>query len=321
MLRRGDTRPTVTIADRPPPTMKVLALLAVIVGLVVGADVTAIARSGRPLHHEALAQSVPLAVISPPVVDPSPTSPPSPPVAPVRELHPGQRVVMDPATSWAVLIGVQHYETPTHPTFGAVGDVAAFNRLLTRAGWMPSHVLTLTDRQATASGIREAVRWLADRSTADGFALFHYSGHVLQTGGRELLWGVDNGLIPNDEFAAGMAAVRGRAWVDIAGCESAGFDQGIASPDRFYTSSSMTTQKSYEVPRWGESVWTGFLVDQALLGGRAGPGPLSIQAAVRWSQQQARTYTSLQEPFGPQDPYAVGGDGEWFLGPGVASAA
>ncbi|GAC1378335.1 MAG: hypothetical protein NVSMB4_07980 [Acidimicrobiales bacterium] len=304
-----------------PRARRLLTVLAVIVGVVLGVDVIAVTRGERSPHHEAIAQSVPLAVVSPPDADLTPPTPPTPAVAPVRQLHPGQRVVMDPATSWAVLIGVQHYDAPTHPTYGAIGDVAAFNRLLTSAGWMPSHVLTLTDQQATASGIRGAVRWLGDHSTADGFALFHYSGHVLQTGGRELLWGVDNGLIPNDEFAAGMSAVRGRAWVDIAGCESAGFDKGIATPDRFYTSSSMTTQKSYEEPRWGESVWTGFLVDQALLGGRAGPGPLSIQAAVRWSQTQARTYTSLQEPFGPQDPYAVGGDGEWFLGPRVASAA
>ncbi|GAC1592823.1 MAG: hypothetical protein NVS3B21_13040 [Acidimicrobiales bacterium] len=293
-------------------------VLAVTAIVVLGADVTAVTRGGRLQRRGALAQSVPLAVIAPPPVA-DPLAPPA--LAPARQLHPGQRVVMDPATSWAVVIGVQHYDAPTHPTFGAVGDVAAFNRLLTKAGWTPSHVLTLTDRQATAAGIRDAMRWLADHSTPDGFALFHYSGHVLQTGGRELLWGVDNGLIPNDEFAAGMAAVRGRAWVDIAGCESAGFDKGISTPDRFYTSSSMTTQKSYEEPKWGESVWTGFLVDQALLGGRSGQGQPSIQAAVRWSQQQARTYTSLQEPFGPQDPYAVGGDGEWFLGPGVAPAA
>jgi len=214
---------------------------------------------------------------------------------------------------------VQHYDLPTHPTFGALGDVAAFHRLLTKAGWPDSHILTLTDQQATTSAIRGAVGWLVSHSTDGGFAIFHYSGHVQQSSGHEYLWGVDNGLIPNDEFGASISAVKGRAWIDVAGCESAGFDQGVSSPSHFYTSSSMVTQKSYEQPAWAESVWSAFSVDQGLLQGSAGSVP-SIQASVRWAQKEAKLYTSLQRPYGPQEPYAVGGDGEWYLGPSVAPA-
>lgn len=285
---------------------------AVLALLVVDLAVVAIGPAGgSPPRSPVVAQSVPLAVVPPPAFTPEPA--PAPPPVPVS-----QKVVVDPAKAWAVLIGVQHYDSPTHPTFGARGDVAAFHRLLTRAGWSDSHILILTDQDATGAAIRQATTWLSTHSTDDGFALFHYSGHVFQSGGREFLWGVDNAMIPNDEFASAITAVKGRAWIDVAGCESAGFDQGVSSPSRFYSSSSMVTQKSYEDPVWGESVWSGFVVDRAMLHGDAGAAP-SVQAAVRWAQKQAPLYTSLQQPYGPQVPYAVGGDGEWYLGPSLAA--
>ena len=288
--------------------------LRVAVAAVLVADLAVLAfdrpRGPRAGRGTAVAQSIPLAVIAPPSFSPAPPSPPAVTT---------QKIVVDPGKAWAVLIGVQHYDAPTHATFGAVGDVAAFHRLLTKAGWADSHIVTLTDQQATGAAIRRAVTWLTDNATADGFALFHYSGHVQQSDGHEYLWGVDNDLIPNEQFASAIGAVKGRAWIDVAGCESAGFDVGVSSPSRFFSASSMVTQKSYEDPSWAESVWTGFAVDLGMLQGRAGTTP-SIQAAVRWAQKQAPIYTSLQQPYGPQVPYAVGGDGEWFLGPSVSAA-
>ncbi|GAC1312603.1 MAG: hypothetical protein NVSMB12_02900 [Acidimicrobiales bacterium] len=297
-------------ADRRGGRMLVAVAIAALLLAEVG--VLLADRPGtRAPRRPALVQSIPLAVIAPPAFTPDPPPPP-PPSAPLS-----QKVIVDPAKAWAVLVGVQHYDAPTHPTFGALGDVAAFHRVLTKAGWADSHILVLTDQAATGGAIRRAVTWLTAHAPADGFALFHYSGHVQQSGGHEYLWGVDNDLIPNDQFGAAISDVKGRAWIDVAGCESAGFDVGVSSPSHFFSSSSMVTQKSYEVPTWAESVWTGFAVDQGILQSEAGAAP-SIQAAVRWAQKQAPMYTSRQEPYGPQVPYAVGGDGEWFLGPAVS---
>jgi hypothetical protein len=228
--------------------------------------------------------------------------------------------VADPDHSWAVLIGVQHYDAPTHPTVGALGDVAVFHHLLDQAGWQDSHILVLTDQTATASAIRWAMRWLAGHSGPSTFSVLHYSGHVLQTAGHEFLWAVDNSFVRDDEFGAAMHAVQGRAWVDVAGCESAGFDQGVDSPLRLFTSSSMANQKSYEDPVLGESVWTWLTVDAGMLyqADSAAGTPVSIQQAVRASQPSAATYTASQKPYGPQQPFAAGGSGEWYIGPGLA---
>jgi hypothetical protein len=144
---------------------------------------------------------------------------------------------------------------------------------------------------------------------------------VYQNNGHEYIWGVDNNFIANDEFSRDIGSIAGRAWIDISGCESSGFDQGVSGPLRFFTASSMVNEKSYEDPSWHESVWTGLAADRGMLQHQAGSGPLSIQAGVRWAQQQAPSMTSDQQPHGPQHPYAVGGDGEWYLGPAVAPSS
>jgi hypothetical protein len=138
--------------------------------------------------------------------------------------------------------------------------------------------------------------------------------------GHTWMWGVDNNFISEDEFGSDLSGLQGHAWIDVSGCEAANFDHGLSSPLRFFTASSMGNQKSYEEPSWGESVWTGLTIDQGMLQHQAGAGPISVEGAVRWAQAQAPQVTAGQQPYGPQTPYAVGGDGEWYLGPGVAPA-
>ena len=233
----------------------------------------------------------------------------------------GSNVIFDPSNAWAVLAGISTYDSPTHPTYGGDGDVSAFHRLLIQSGWQDSHILILTDQAATANAIRSAMQWLVSNSGPATFSLFHYSGHVLLKSGHTWMWGVDNNFISEDEFGSDLRGLAGHAWIDVAGCESAAFDKGLSSSQRFFTASSMANQKSYEEPSWGESVWTGLTVDQGMLQHRAGSGAISVQQAVRWAQNQAAQYTSSQQPYGPQNPYAVGGDGEWYLGPTGAPAA
>jgi hypothetical protein len=224
------------------------------------------------------------------------------------------------SNSWAVLIGISHYQGNTEPTYGGDGDVAAFQSLLQQAGWAGSHILVLTDSAATAAGIRSAMSWLVSHSSPDSFTLFHYSGHVCEQGrgpcggNEKYLWGADNVLIPDVEFGQTMRGLRGWSWIDVAGCEAGAFDQSLSSPQRLFTGSSMSTETSYEYPPWHESVWTGTLVDQGMLQGHAasGPGPISIQQAVAWAKQQVAEMTSGQSA-GVQHPYANGGTGDWYL--------
>ena len=230
-----------------------------------------------------------------------------------------------PAQRWAVLVGINDYAGRTVDTYGGIGDVRDLRRALVGAGWPESNIVELTEQHATAGRIREALRWLAGRATADSMSVFHYSGHVKQLSGDpdrdgegldEHLWGSDNRFISDGELAASLRAVQGRVWVDIAGCEAAGFDDGLSSPRHLFTASSREVEKSYEHPEWGTSVFSGLLVDRGLLRKSAaadGDGRISIQSAFAYAAEHAPTVTSRQSR-GPQHPVMAGGDGSpWHL--------
>ena len=202
---------------------------------------------------------------------------------------------------WAVVIGIQNYQGSTHHTYGGDGDAAVFRSLLARQGWPDSHVLSLVDGQATAANMRSAMQWLVAHSSPDTFTLFHYSGHVCiaSTGpcasGHTHLWSVDNRFISEDEFGQAMRGLQGQAWVDVAGCEAAAFDQGISNGERLFTGSSAANEKSYENQAWQESVWTGLLVDQGMLQGKADSdhnGVVSVSEAFQYAADNAPAMTA-----------------------------
>ncbi|MDQ1372675.1 MAG: hypothetical protein QOJ09_13, partial [Actinomycetota bacterium] len=224
----------------------------------------------------------------------------------------------DAANSWAVVIGVTNYDSPTHDTFGGVGDANAFMEALRRSGWARDHVQLLKDGAASGAAMRSAMQWLVDHSGPNTFTVFHYSGHVKQKGvGNEFLWSANNQFIANTEFGSMMSRLQGRAWVDVAGCEAAGFDRGISSPSRLFTAASQETEKGYENPDWRQSIWSGLSVDQGILQGAADEnhdGKVTIQEAVRYGVRNAPNMTQGQS-HGPQHPVVAGGDADgWQLG-------
>ena len=232
-----------------------------------------------------------------------------------------------PSERSALVVGISKYAGRTKPTVGGAGDAADFREALRRAGWRDDQMMVLTDGAATAAGIRTGLRWLRERSGDSSFSVFHYSGHVkLQGRDRdrdgealdEYLWPHDNRFISDRELADQLRGVRGRLWVDIAGCEAAGFDDGLSGPSRLFTASSGETEKSYERPDWANSVFTGLMVDQGMLQGRADADRnrhVSIQEAFRLAAREAPGMTARQKK-GPQHPFIAGGDGsDWFLQP------
>jgi hypothetical protein len=230
-----------------------------------------------------------------------------------------------PTDRWVLIVGVNDYAGRTHDTVGAVGDAQDLAAYAARAGVPSDHVRVLTDRAATAQAIRDGLRWLGDVSTDSSFSVFHFSGHVKQVGGDpdrdgeavdEMLWGADNRFIADGELAQWIKRIRGRSWTDIAGCEAAGFDDGISGPTRLFTSSSLEHEKSYEHPEWRNSIFTGLMVDQGMLQKRAdfdGNARVSIQEAFRLAERDAPRITAGQRT-GPQHPLLAGGDGtDWYL--------
>ena len=229
-----------------------------------------------------------------------------------------------PGERWALVIGVDRFQGATRPNYGGVADAADFRQALLRAGWADDHIKVLTDGGARAADIRAGLRWLAQRSGPNTFSVVHYSGHVKQVGSTEYLWPHDNQFIADSELASSVRQLRGAAWIDISGCEAAGFDEGISAPNRLFTASSRANEKSYEYRDLRQSVFTYLLVEKAMLRGEGDAdrdGRVSVQEAFAYAAARAPGITARQRQ-GPQHPVIAGGDGSpLYLDGTVATAA
>ena len=221
-----------------------------------------------------------------------------------------------PANRWALLIGIDQHQGATRSNFGGKGDVADMREALVRNGFPADHIRTLTDGGAKAADIRAGLAWLVANSNPTTFSVFHYSGHVLQRGSTEYLWPSDNAHIPDTELAASLKAIQGRAWINIAGCEAAGFDEGVSGPTRLFTAASQSNEKGYELQSANASVLNMYMVRKGMLTGEADfnrDGRVSVQEGFRLAAERAPAFTATQVT-GPQHPYMAGGDGkELFL--------
>jgi len=224
---------------------------------------------------------------------------------------------------WALIVGVDHFQGATRTNFGAVNDASNFRQALLRAGWADDHIKVLTDSGARQADIRAGLQWLVDRSGPGSLSVMHYSGHVKQVGSTEYLWPHDNRFIADTELAASVRQLRGQAWIDISGCEAAGFDEGISAPNRLFTASSRSTEKSYEFPDLRQSVFSSLQIDKGMLQGLAdanGDRRVSVQEAFAYAAARAPQITAGQRQ-GAQHPVIAGGDGTpLFLDAGSATA-
>ena len=230
------------------------------------------------------------------------------------------------AEKYALVIGINDYQAPTRDTIGSVGDALDMREALLRNGWLDGNIKMLLDSAATADAIREGMRWLVSKSSPAAFSVFHYSGHTKQMdtvpdleGWDEFLWGAGNDFVSDNEFTDHMKAVKGRLWANVANCESAGFDDGFSGPEKLFTAASREDQKGYEEPGWNRSVFSGLMVREGILKGRADAnkdGRVSLDEAFAHAEKHAPAMTAGAKPYGPQNPVRRGGGGgEWFLSP------
>jgi hypothetical protein len=228
--------------------------------------------------------------------------------------------VAPPSLRWAVIIGVQDYAGNTESTQGGLGDARAVRAALLASGWLPDHIKTVTDADATAAGVRAAFSWLASRSGPRTFSLLHWSGHVCIksrgpcAAGHTYLWPYDNRFIPESEVKQRWAAVRGYGWLDIAGCEAGAFDTHSAT--KLFSGSSRANETSYESRSWRQSFWAGLVWDRGFTRGLADDQGRAHRATIgemtRYGVAQAPPMTAAGEK-GSQHPVVAGGSGSWTL--------
>ena len=223
----------------------------------------------------------------------------------------------------ALVIGIDEFVGGTRPNFGGVADAADFRQALLKAGWADDQIRVLTNAGATAAAIRAGLQWLVGQSGPDSFSAVHYSGHVKQVGSTEYLWPHDNSFIPDTEFAGSIKQLKGRAWIDISGCEAAGFDEGISSATRLFTASSRANEKSYEIPDMRQSVFTLLEIEKAMINGEGDAnrdGRVSVQEAFEFAAARAPQITAGQRQ-GAQHPVMAGWDGTPLFLDSVATPA
>lgn len=215
---------------------------------------------------------------------------------------------------FALIVGVAQFygKTPSLP--GSDGDAHDTRQFLLNNGWSSENVRTLVNYQASATAIRDGLKWLGDKCIAGTTCVFKYSGHVklarAADGDNETtdehLWTPENTFISDGEVARHLRRLLGRAWIDISGCEAAGFDDNVSAPNRVFTASSQEDEKSYESPAYRNSVWTELLVNQGLAQGK------NLAEAFHSARVRAAKETELQKN-GSQNAYLAGGDpASWF---------
>lgn len=230
-----------------------------------------------------------------------------PPPGVVKDLVPTRYAT--PENRWALLVGITDYRKPTHDTLAGANDVAFIRAYLLNSGWRADHIKVLTNKGANGRAMRAGLTWLAAKSTPGTFSLFHYSGHVKQEGGHEKLWPYDRQFITDTELAKRLKPTRGKLWVDIAGCEAAGFIEDLPSDRVLVSTSSKSTQKSYEHPDWRESVWVGLLWDAGMNQRQAdanGNALVTVGESLRFATYWAEVVTFHQRPYGRQSPRVAG---------------
>ncbi len=234
--------------------------------------------------------------------------PDGPPPGPQVDERPARTAA--PADRWALLVGVTDYPRRTADTVAGAADVRRIRDALLAAGWPADNVRVLTDGAATGSAVRDGLAWLAARTQPGTFAFFHYSGHVRQLGGSH------RGAV------AGRPVVRARRRGDRGAGAGPGtgvgrhrrvrgrpFLPGLPSDRVLVSASSTGSEKSYEQPAWGRSVWTGLVFELGTRQGQADAdrdGRVTIGEALRYATYYAQKVTRDQRPYGRQTPQVEG---------------
>ncbi len=113
----------------------------------------------------------------------------------------------DDRQKWALLIGIDHYPNfaPRGQLSGCVNDIQVMRQVLeTSFNFPESHVVSLTNEQATREGMLAAMKELVARIGKDDIVVFHYSGHGSQMTDLEgdETDGLDETIVPYDSGRA-----------------------------------------------------------------------------------------------------------------------
>jgi hypothetical protein len=208
--------------------------------------------------------------------------------------------------SWALLIGITKYESPTRNTIGGRRDVLEIKAHLRSLGWRNDHILVVTDEKATKPMILGAINWLKWKAQSDSLVVFAYSGHEMPfstsaDGDNEerdvALHTTENKFILDGDLARRLGGVKSSAmWLHFATCRAAGFnDAGLMKGGRIATFSSPDSSLSYEDPDVGLSVMNHYQILQGMrqeLADRNGDGVVTVEESFKFGKPRVKQRTA-----------------------------
>jgi hypothetical protein len=225
-------------------------------------------------------------IVAPPNFSAAPARPSRPPKAITTRSGPRDAGV------WAVMVGIDDYPGQDADLRAAAADAREVDAALADYGVPASRRVLLLNSTATAANITRALSWLTSRASSGATAVFFYSGHVRQIYGDldgdgeevdEAMVGADGNHVYDGEVASLLRPLQARsAWLGIAGCYAAGFDDALA-PGRTLTAASGELDVAYENSGLGHSYLVEYMVHRAMLQGRA---PGSVQASFSWARSE-----------------------------------
>lgn len=216
-----------------------------------------------------------------------------------------------PSKRTALVIGINR-AAGSRPLHGAVRDAEMLREALTRYGFPARNVRVLTEREATATRIVEELDALADRTPADGRAVFAFAGHTRRRGGGNHFVAADGNLLSADAIARRLARVRAPMWVVLPTCYAGGYAlPGIVGRDRVATFASRRNELAYELGEAG-SYLVIHMVRHAMLDARA---PGSVEQSFSFAERSIASRNPKRVPY-IDDRFP----GDFVLGPVTWSA-
>jgi hypothetical protein len=185
-----------------------------------------------------------------------------------------------------VIIGIDDYPGGRSDLRASVRDANDVDAALAAYGIPGNRRLVLRDTQATAAVIADALRWIVDRAGPDATAVIFYAGHVRKLGpGSEAIVAADGQLVTDSTMADLLRPLAARqTWIAMASCYAGGFTEVLAD-GRILTGAAGADALAYENSTYGNSYLVEYMVDRAMLEGRAGT---SVEQSFAWAHAELR---------------------------------
>lgn len=211
--------------------------------------------------------------------------------------------VLDDDGVWAVIIGVNDYPGRAADLRSAVNDADDMDEALARLGVPAERRLVLRDGEASAEVIATAADWLVSRAGPESTAVFFYAGHVRKDRAGEAIVAADGALVTDEELAARLAPLTGKAWIVMASCFGGGFTEVLA-PGRLLTAAADSNSLAYENSQFGRSYLVQYMVRRGLIDGHGGD---TAQGAFSYAD------TTLRREYPNRLPFQIDHAGEPIL--------